>query len=140
MAGQLKKTLELVISGKTIPIDVDFRVIEVVERVYGANADLVASVDLANPIRVQRYKVANVIANWLSALNTGLNRDEIKEAVVTASIEELTKFTGAIQAAILFSLKYIDDEQFAALARGDDLPDAPPVKDDSSGKDDAGGA
>lgn len=119
---QLKKTLELPLpNDETVTLTVDFRIIEVVERVYNQNADIVASVDLATPSRMLRSKIAAVIVEWLSLKDHGYKRAEIKEFVITAPPPLLNVFSGCIQAAVLYSLKYINDEEFDKLRRGEDL-------------------
>jgi hypothetical protein len=125
---QLKKTLEIPLpNDDTVTISVDFRIIEIVERVYNQNADMVASIDLANPARMLRSKIAMVIAEWVANRDTGFKRQEIKEFVMTAKPDQLNVFSGCIQAAVLYSLKYIDDAQFDKLSKGQDL-DEPPAE------------
>jgi len=134
---QLKKTLDIPLpDGETATLNVDFRIIEIVERVYNQNADLVASVDLSTPSRMLRSKIAAVIVEWLAVKETGFKRSEIKEFVLTASPPMLNVFSGCIQAAVLYSLKYIDDDQFDKLKRGEDL-EASVKKEPKSGNDDA---
>lgn len=133
---QLKKTLDIPLpNGETATLIVDFRIIEIVERVYNQNADLVASVDLASPTRMLRSKIAATIVEWLATKETGYKRSEIKEFVLTSAPSQLNVFSGCIQAAVLYSLKYIDDEQFDKLSRGEDL-DSPP-KEEKQGNEDA---
>jgi hypothetical protein len=123
---QLKKTLEIPLpDDSTVSINVDFRIIEIVERVYNQNADIVASVDLANPARMLRSKIAMVISDWVALRDTGFRRQDIKEFVMTARPEKLNVFSGCIQAAVLYSLKYIDDAQFEKLSKGQDLDETP---------------
>lgn len=133
---QLKKTVEIPLpNGEECPVIVDFRIIEVVERVYNQNADLVVSIDLATPSRMLRSKIAAVIVEWLSVKETGFKRSEIKEYVMTADPDLLNVYSGCIQAAVLYSLKYIGDEEFDKLKKGKDLEappqGAPPKKDDA---------
>lgn len=133
MGKQLRKTLEVPIFDEPVLVDVSFRIIEVVERIYSTNADMV-SVDLGNPVRVQRHKVAAVMAEWLRGREKelGHSRAEIIEHVTTAPPDRLNVYVGSIQGAILYSLKYINDDQLAALSRGEDLPDDD--DDDAGGK------
>lgn len=132
----MKKTLELPLpDGDSITMDVNFRIIEIVERVYQRNADLVVSVDLASPQLMLRSKIAEVIADWVALRQTTYKRSEIKEHVMTRQPNELNVYAGCIQAAVMYSLKYIDDDQFAMLTRGEDLEDKP--KDEPKGKGEA---
>lgn len=122
MSKQMKKTLELPLpDGDVLTMEVTFRIIEIVERVYQRNADMVVSIDLANPQLMLRSKIADVIAEWISMRHTEWKRSEIREWVITRPPLELNVYAGCIQAAVMYSLKYIDDAQFAKLIRGEDL-------------------
>lgn len=122
MARQLKKTLEIPLpDGEVAVVDVNFRIIEIVERIYDTNADVVASVNLASPAKMLRSKIAAVIVEWLSTVETDFKRSEIREYVMTAEPKLLNVYSGCIQAAVLYSLKYINDEEFKQLSSGKDL-------------------
>lgn len=100
---------------------VDFRIIEIIERVFDANAEMIVSITLANPVKVRRTQIADVIAEWLS-LDGQYKRREVREYVITAPAENIRQYVGCIQAAVLWSLAYIDDDQFTTLTKGEDLP------------------
>lgn len=137
---QLKKTVEIPLpNGEECVLNVDFRIIEVVERVYNQNADLVVSIDLATPSRMLRSKIAAVIVDWLSIKDTGFKRSEIKEFVITADPQLLNIYSGCIQAAVLYSLKYIGEDEFDKLKKGQDLgtPDAGNKEGEKKGKEEA---
>src|SRR5690606_16327403 len=122
MAKQLRKTLEIPLpDGEVAVVDVNFRIIEIVERIYDTNADVVASVNLASPAKMLRSKIAAVIVEWLSTVETDFKRSEIREYVMTAEPKLLNVYSGCIQAAVLYSLKYINDEEFKQLSSGKDL-------------------
>ena len=123
MAKQLRKTLEIPLpDGDTAAVDVNFRIIEIVERVYNSSADVVASVDLASPRSMLRSKIAAVIVDWLTTTEVDFKRSELREHIITAEPKLLNVYSGCIQAAVLYSLKYIDEEQFDLLSKGKDLP------------------
>jgi len=135
MANQMKKTLELPLpDGETLTMEVTFRIIEIVERVYQKNADMVVSVDLASPIHMLRSKIADVISEWVATRQTNFKRSEIREFVITRQPMDLNVYAGCIQAAVMYSLKYIDDDQFAKLTRGEDLDEPTPKKESKRGK------
>jgi hypothetical protein len=129
----LKKTLVLVIAGEEIPLEVTMRVIEALERTFDANALTVAAVDLANTLRVKRSQVADAILEWLRVekAKPTQTRAEMREAILGAPPEEFAALVGCLQAAALFTIRdptkpngrMIDDEQFAELANGKDLPE-----------------
>lgn len=134
---QMKKTLDLPLpDGDSLTMEVTFRIIEIVERVYNQNADLVVSIDLATPSRMLRSKIADVIAEWVGTRHTNFKRSEIREFVITRPPDELNVYAGCIQAAVMYSLKYINDDEFAKLTRGEDL-DIKPSGGATPGKDDA---
>lgn len=122
MAKHLRKTLEIPLpDGEVAVVDVNFRIIEIVERIYDTNADVVASINLASPEKMLRSKIAAVIVEWLSTVETNFKRSEIREYVMTAEPKLLNVYSGCIQAAVLYSLKYINDEEFKQLSSGKDL-------------------
>lgn len=130
MAKPLRKSVSFELLGEEVRVDLNFRVIQVLERVYDANLDHVIAFELAIPARVKRSKVAEAIADWLET--QGIDRDwkrrEVLEHVMGAPVEQLNKYIGCLQAAALFCLRgpdglpQIDDEGIALLMEGKDLP------------------
>lgn len=117
MSKPMRKTLELEVCGQAVDVDVNWRIIEVVERTFGTVADLVASDTLVhNPMR---YKVAEVIAEWVRSRE--LRRKDVYEYVLKCRTEELQVYIGAIQGAVLYSLSYIEEKDFDKLTQGKDL-------------------
>lgn len=115
----MRANIDLEVCGEEVSFDIDWRIIEIVERTFGAVADLVASdVLVRNPTR---YQVADVIIEWIRGTN--LKKSDVRQYVMTASQEELQTYIGAIQGAVLYSLSYIDEEQLDLLTQGQDLPD-----------------
>ena len=118
----IKKTLKVPLLDEEVAVPVTFQVIEVVERVWDCNADLIVAQVLTNPRRVQRRKVAETIVEWAFE-HTEIPRSKIREYVITAPASLINVYAGLIQGAVLYALHYIDDEQLAALAKGEDLPE-----------------
>jgi hypothetical protein len=122
MAGQIRKSLDVPVLGVTVTVDVNFRIIEIIERVYQKKAELAAA-DLDSPEKVLRSKVAEVISLWLAPLTNDFDRIEIKEAVMTSTPEMLNVYCGCIQGAVLFTLKYVTADELEKLSKGESLPE-----------------
>ncbi len=103
----LKKTLVIPLLDDDVIVDVDFRVIEIVERVFDMSADAVILL-LNDTRRVQRNKIADVITGWLAFKDLGMKRREIREHVISASPEALSVYVTSVYAALLFTLNYFD--------------------------------
>lgn len=119
----LRKTITLPVGDDEFEIDVDFRVLEIIERVYDMRAEYVAGL-LEQDHRIRRTQVAEIILGWLSQRSdalVGRRRLDVLEEVTTASEEVLRRYVGAIQGAILFSLKRLSEEDLEKLSRGEDL-------------------
>lgn len=123
----LRKTLTLRIKDVDVEVDVNFRLIEIIETVYQRGADHVIAIELVQPQLIKRSLVAKVIREWVKPTPGGLSREEVYEAVMTADRQSLPKFVGAIQGAIAYSLRYIGEEELETLASGNDLESAPEV-------------
>jgi hypothetical protein len=128
--SQLRKTIVIPFStfDKTdeVIINVSWDILEKVERIYSTSAEYVASQIFPNIAHVQRHKIAQILAVWSQGL-TKLKQVEIHEAVQTCSQEQLYRYIGMIQAAILWSVRngkgmpLISDKQFDALVNGEDI-------------------
>lgn len=115
----LKATLEIPYDGDYVSVDIDWRVIEQVERIYGDLADTVAGKTLVNnPLR---HKIAEVISSWLSS--KGYKKRDVYQEVILADKDTVRAYVGCIQGAVLYMLRYINDEQLVILMKGEDLPD-----------------
>src|SRR5688572_1193964 len=133
----LKRTLTFPILDQEVTVDVDFRVIETVERVFDMNADaVVALFSDADGRRVQRNKVADVIVGWLAFKDLGIKRRDIREAVITALPDLMRLYTTSIYAALLFVLNYYNRtdpadnaRRFDELVAGPDWPSNKPQED-----------
>lgn len=135
----LRKQIEVFVGDRSVMLNVDMRVIEIVESVYDTNVDVVATQILTIPAYNQLTKLASVVQQWLLPghfQQLGLSRQDVKSVIYGASPNEIAKLTGCIQAACLYARNYITDEQMERLARGEDLePEQPPQQDDDGDND-----
>ena len=115
----LRATIEVPIGDDDVAVDINWRVIEQVERVFGVLADLVASDILVN--YPTRHKVAEVIALWCAGPDH--RRKDVIEEVMTADTKTLQRYIGAIQGAVLYVLRHVEKDQMEKLAAGEDLDD-----------------
>lgn len=132
MRQSLRKAITLPIqlddSIEEVIINVDWDILEKVERVYNTSAEYVAAQILLNVAHVQRRHVAQILCLWCQG-KTKLKQVEITEAVQTADQDQLYRYIGMIQAAVLWSIRgadgkpMINDIQFDALVEGKDLED-----------------
>lgn len=99
-------------------IEVNWNIIERVERNFGVIADLVPEMLVTKPMR---HQVADVIVEWLASVQTQYKRREIREAVITSDHEVLQKYVGAIQGAVLYTLRHISEDELLKLTAGQDL-------------------
>jgi hypothetical protein len=126
----MKKTIIVPISGEEIIVNVDFSIIEKVERVYNCTAEVAAAIHLTDMMRIRRTHIAQIICLWVQG-KTELKQSVVNEYVQTCAQNQLYKFAGMIQAAILFSIRgedgqpLITSEQFDKLINGEDLEEPP---------------
>lgn len=126
----LKKDLIIKVGEHEIIVPVNFELIEKVERVYGCTAEVAAAVHLSDPMRIQRRMISAVISLFVQGRAKGVGPSEVTESVMTCSQKQLAKYTGQIQAAVLYSIRgedgqsLITPEQFDLLVNGEDLPPA----------------
>lgn len=122
----MRKNIELEVAGQTFKIAVNMRVIEVIERVYDQNVDMVVGAILADPSRIKLTQLAEVVINLIADQGAGsLTRSEVKEYVYTLDSDGLSQLIGSVQAAALFFRNHITEDQFDQLAAGHDLEDEP---------------
>lgn len=126
----MRKSVEFELCGEPIDLTVDMRIIEVVERVYNKNVDMVAAAVLTNPMSIRLTDIADVIMGWVAHKNLDLSRRDIKNHIYSASQDELNVLIGCIQAACLYMRQHITDEQFDLLVAGEDLPPEPVADED----------
>ena len=137
MKAQLRKTIVIPLStyedSDEVIINVNWDILEKVERVYGTSSEYVAVQILPNIMHVQRNKISQILQLWCQG-KTELKQVEIAEAVQTASQEQFIQYIGMIQAAILWSIRgpdglpLISDENFEKLIAGQDLDQQPEVE------------
>lgn len=120
--ASLRTTVTVCLFGEEYEFDVDFRIIEIVERVYDANVDLCAHVYLATNPKLSQ--VAEIMHQWLRIKTNKHKRDDVKGEIYGMDREDLQKVIGAIQGACAYMRKQIGDDELKKLANGQDL-DAP---------------
>lgn len=138
--SNLKKRITLALAGEEIDVDVNMRIIEIAERVYDLNADVIASVLLVDPGRVKLTQLADVICEWITPAQYkafDLRRKDLREAIYSATHDELRVIIGCVQAAILFCRRHINEDELQALSRGEDLPDESEGEEETSKKSNA---
>jgi hypothetical protein len=128
MGAPIRKSLVIPVFDQDVTIDIDFRIIEIVERVFDLSADAVIAM-LSDARRVQRHKVADIVTEWLAFRDLGLKRREIREHVMAAPSEVLTIYITSIYTALLFMLNYFDRKdpkenakKFDELVESDEWP------------------
>ena len=124
--SSLRKTIALPLAGDEVHVDVTTRIIEIVERVYDTNVDVVSTILLVDPSRVKLTQLAEVVSLWLTPgqlEQVGLKRREIPEAIYESSPEDIGRVVGCIQAACLFTRRHINEDEMRKLAMGEDLDD-----------------
>lgn len=126
----LKASIQIPYDDDDINIDIDWRVLEQVERVYGDLAEKIATETLV--INPMRHKIAEVISSWLSA--KGYKKRDVYQYVITSDAKTLGRYVGSIQGAILYMLRHITDEQLVTLMRGEDLDEKGESEDEKKPK------
>lgn len=112
MPKPLRKTLEFALFGELVPVDVDWRVIEVIERTFNTSADALIG-HFVTMERVQRRHVADVLCDLLARKgDLAWKRGEIREHVMTADAADFYQWVAQINTALLYALKHMTDEEF----------------------------
>ena len=120
MPKNLRQAVEIPLGDKTASVDVSFRILEIVERVYDLRADFIKIV-LQSERLIKRSDIARVVIGWLEASRAEFDREETLEIIMTAPESDIRKYVGAIQGAIMYSLRECTEEELEALARGEDI-------------------
>jgi hypothetical protein len=110
-AKPLRRVLDIELLTAEFKVDVDFRLIEVLERAFGMSADALVDIFLQR-MRVQRRHVADVLAEILPRAGATQTRTEIREAVITLDLEAFAVLVSQLQAALLFIIKHMTPEEF----------------------------
>lgn len=130
MAKPLRQVIELPIGDDVVPIDVTFRILEVIERHYDLRAEIVGKLVLENDSRIKRTDIARVILGWADAARLDVDREALYESVMTSNDATLRKYVGAIQGALWYSLKEISADEMKKLAAGENIRQPDPEDDD----------
>lgn len=110
--AKLRKPLVLEFLGEEISVEVDFRLLEVIERVFDAEVSALLPL-LADVGRVQRRLVSEVMADLLTrrAGNTW-SRLDIREEVMTMNVDHYTILVAQLVTAVMFTLRHMTSEQY----------------------------
>lgn len=130
----LRHAITLPLGDDEVELDVDFRLLALIERGFDMRAEYVAGL-LELDHRIRRSQVADVIVAWIAERTdalAGRRRIDVLEEITTAPEETFRRYVGALQGAIQFSLRKITDEELEKLSRGEDLP--PRQTDDADSK------
>lgn len=120
MTKPLRQSVSIPIGKSSISVEVTFRILEIVERVYDIRADYV-KLALQLDKYIKRTDVSNVLLGWLEVVGEKIDREEVFETVMTCEEATLRKYVGAIQGAIMYSLKECTEEELQQLADGKDI-------------------
>lgn len=120
MQKPIRANITLPLYDEEYTIEVNWNVVELVERNFGVIADLVPEMLVTKPMR---FQVADVIVEWLAGVQKDYKRREIREAVITSDHDTLQKYVGAIQGAVLYTLRHISEDELQKLTAGQDLED-----------------
>jgi hypothetical protein len=116
-APTLRKSLVLEILGEEVAIEVDFRLVELFERVWNAPADKLVPLFMAMD-GVQRNKVADAMADLIGRkAGVEMTRTQIREAVITAPAVEFYGWVGLFSNALLFTLRHMTGEEYDQVLR-----------------------
>lgn len=112
MRKPLRKSLTLELLDQVHTVEVDFRLIELMERAFNQSADMILT-SFVVVEKVQRRHVADIVAEMLGRkLDVNLKRSDIREAVLTMDTEPYIALAVQIQAALLFILKHMTGEEY----------------------------
>jgi len=123
--ADVRKQVCVELCGSDVHLSVDMRFIELVERVYDMNVNVVPVI-LQNPSHIKVTQLADLYLAWMTneQVNTlGVKRVDIREDIYQASIEKINRMVGCIQAACLYYRREIDEADFDTLTKGESLPD-----------------
>jgi len=108
----LRKTIKLPLpNGEEVSIDITFRQLEVIERVWNKGLDAVI-VELSSAGTIRRYLIADVIAQWVPLGSSGLSSVAIKEAVMLSPPEKFSMYAAMVLTVASYALSYIKDDDF----------------------------
>src|SRR5690606_34219026 len=109
--------------GEDHPVDVDYRLIETIERAFSIGAVDTLIPMLMKPEGVQRRFVADIVADTLGgrlATRPGskVTRGDIREAVFELPVDDYTATVLQLLGAVAFTVKATTPEEFDKLVAG----------------------
>lgn len=115
----LRKRITLKLLGHEVPVDVDFTLLETLERVFGVGALDVLIPALMNPEAVQRRLIGEVLAEVLGRIDMArFPRTQVREEVMTMEFTEYSAIVLQLFAAVSFALKRASTQEFEAMVAG----------------------
>lgn len=119
----LKRQVTVEIDGQEIHLEVNMRIIEIIERVYNCNVNF-AVVALQNPMQVKLTDLADVYGQWLTnghLEQLEISRKDLRRWVYKADIDTINRLSGAVMGAALHYRHDISGEDMQTLASGRSL-------------------
>lgn len=119
----LKRQVTVEIDGQEVHLDVNMRVIEIIERVYNCNVNF-AVVSLQNPAQVKLTDLADVYGAWLTnghLEQLEISRKDLRRWVYQADIDTINRLSGAVMGAALHYRHDISGDDMQTLASGRSL-------------------
>lgn len=98
-------------NGEVVAVDITFRQLEVIERVWNKGLDQVI-VELSGAGNVKRFQIADVIAQWVPLGSSKMTSAAIKEAVMLSPPEQFSMYAGLVLTVASYALSYIKDDDF----------------------------
>lgn len=116
----LKKTLTLFVLEREFQVEINFRIVDVIERAFDRSADAVLMMFAQNNIgSIRRGQIADVIASWLLESGADVKVRDVREYVLTSPAEQIAPFYGQVMAALLYATRAIDSAGFDTLVSSD---------------------
>jgi hypothetical protein len=120
MPKPLRQSIEIPVGDGSISLEVTFKILELVERVYDLRADFVKVV-LQSERMIKRSDIAVVMMGWIDSAGVKVDREQVFEDIITAPEKVIRKYVGAIQGAVMYSLREISEDELKKLADGEDI-------------------
>jgi hypothetical protein len=70
---------------------------------------------------IKRSDIAVVMMGWIDSAGVKVDREQVFEDIITAPEKVIRKYVGAIQGAVMYSLREISEDELKKLADGEDI-------------------
>jgi hypothetical protein len=119
MAAPLRKRLTFHVLGQDAGVDVDYSLLETIERVFSVGALDVLIPAFSNPEGVQRRLIADVLADVLGRVDMkAFPRADVRMEVMTMDFTAYSAIVLQLCAAVSFSLKRATADEFERIIAG----------------------